>query len=914
MRNADGPTLTAEEKRLEESRKREAHWKRWGPYLSERQWGTVREDYSEYGSAWDYFPHDQARSRAYRWGEDGLGGISDRHQRICFALALWNGRDPILKERIFGLTGNEGNHGEDAKEYYFYLDSTPTHSYMKFLYKYPQAAFPYAQLVEENRRRGKQESEFELIDTGVFNEDRYFDVTTEYAKATPEEILIRITAHNRGPEAAELHLLPTIWFRNTWSWDSAAVRPKLSREKNDRGVTTMTLEDEMYGKRWLLCDGMPELLFTENETNHQRLYGVPSRTPYVKDGINNYVVYGQSEAVNPKQTGTKASALYHVRIEPGQSATLRLRLVDEQGLLQSLKTQSPGKGPQKQSLGAAAAPALAESAFGPGFERLFAQRIAEADEFYAQRMPKGLSKDAQLVQRQAFAGMLWSKQFYHYDINAWLRGDPAGPPPPSQRNWGRNREWCHLYNADVISMPDKWEYPWYAAWDLAFHCIPLAQVDPDFAKEQLTLFLREWYMHPNGQLPAYEWALGDVNPPVHAWACWRVYKIEKRIRGRADRAFLEHAFHKLLLNFTWWVNRKDAEGMNVFQGGFLGLDNIGVFDRSAPLPTGGHIEQSDGTSWMGMYCLNMLAIALELARENPAYEGVASKFFEHFVHIAHAMNDLGGEGISLWDEQDGFYYDVLHLPNGDHFPMRVRSIVGLIPLFAVETLEPEIVNKLPGFQRRMQWFIDNQPELRNHIAMQETPQGTRRLLSIVNEERLPKVLRYMLDESEFLSDYGIRALSRVHRDKPFEFHTNGMSHRVDYEPGESSSGLFGGNSNWRGPIWFPINFLLIESLQKFHHFHGDPLRVEYPTGSGQAKTLWEVAGEISRRLTRIFLRDGQGRRPVFGNAEKVQRDRHWNDCVPFHEYFHGDTGAGVGASHQTGWTGLIAKLIEQSGA
>jgi Mannosylglycerate hydrolase MGH1-like glycoside hydrolase domain/Glycosyl hydrolase family 63 C-terminal domain len=913
MRSADGPSLTAEARRLEESGDRKGHWNRWGPYLSERQWGTVREDYSEYGSAWDFFPHDHARSRAYRWGEDGLAGISDRHQRICFALALWNGRDPILKERIFGLTGSEGNHGEDVKEYYFYLDSTPTHSYMKHLYKYPQAAFPYIQLAEENRRRGKGDPEFELMDTGVFEGDRYFDVITEYAKASPEEILIRITAHNRGPEAADLHLLPTVWFRNTWSWDPAASRPTVSLEASDGGVTTLSLQDAMYGKRWLLCEGTPETLFTENESNNERLFGVANRTRYVKDGINNYVVQGQADAVNPEKTGTKASALYRVRVEAGQSVTIRLRLVDEKGLAQTPKPPSAGKGPQAQSLGAAAAPAPAESTFGPGFDKLFAQRIAEADQFYAQRMPKGLSADAQRVQRQAFAGMLWSKQFYHYDINTWLRGDPAGPTPPQQRNQGRNHEWCHLYNADVISMPDKWEYPWYAAWDLAFHCIPLAQIDPDFAKQQLTLFLREWYMHPNGQLPAYEWALGDVNPPVHAWACWRVYKIEKRIRGQADRMFLEQAFHKLLLNFTWWVNRKDAEGMNVFQGGFLGLDNIGVFDRSAPLPTGGHIEQSDGTSWMGMYCLNMLAIALELAKENTAYEGVASKFFEHFVHIAHAMNDLGGEGISLWDEQDGFYYDVLHLPNGDHFPMRLRSIVGLIPLFAVETLEPEIVNKLPAFKRRMQWFLDNEPELGNHVAMQETPQGRRLLLSIVNGERLPRVLRYMLDESEFLSDYGIRALSRVHREKPFELSTNGMSHRVDYEPGESSSGLFGGNSNWRGPIWFPINFLLVESLQKFHHFYGDPLRVEFPTGSGQTRTLWEVAGDISRRLTRIFLRDADGRRPVYGHAGRVQRDAHWNDYVPFHEYFHGDTGAGVGASHQTGWTGLIAKLIEQSG-
>jgi hypothetical protein len=828
-------------------------------------------------------------------------------------LALWNGRDPILKERIFGLTGSEGNHGEDVKEYYFYLDSTPTHSYMKFLYKYPQAPYPYAQLVEENRRRGRQSPEFELIDTGVFNDDRYFDVVVEYAKAAPEDILIRVTAHNRGPEVADLHLLPTVWFRNTWSWDHSAERPLLSLERDDRGVATIRMEDEMYGRRWLLCDGMPEIVFTENDTNNERLYGVPNRTPYVKDGINNYVVHANVDAVNPRQTGTKAAAIYQVRIEPGQSTTLRLRLTDQPSLAQTIAAESAGRGPRKQSVGAAAAPALAEAVFGPGFEKAFARRIAEADEFYAQRMPKGLSADAQVVQRQAFAGMLWSKQFYHYDIKAWLRGDPACPPPPSQRQRGRNCEWSHIYNADVISMPDKWEYPWYAAWDLAFHCIPLAQIDPDFAKEQLTLFLREWYQHPNGQLPAYEWALGDVNPPVHAWACWRVYKIEKRIRGSADRTFLEHAFHKLLLNFTWWVNRKDAEGMNVFQGGFLGLDNIGVFDRSAPLPTGGHIEQSDGTSWMAMYCLNMLAIALELAAENPAYEGVASKFFEHFVHIAHAMNDLGGEGISLWDERDGFYYDVLHLPSGEHFPMRLRSIVGLIPLFAVETLEPEIVDRLPGFKRRMQWFIDHEPELREHVSMQETPRGTRRLLSIVNEQRLTKVLRYMLDESEFLSDYGIRALSRLHNDCPFELQANGMTHRVAYEPAESSSGLFGGNSNWRGPIWFPINFLLIESLQKFHYFHGDRFQVEYPTGSGQIKSLWEVASGISRRLTQIFLRETDGRRAVFGSMEKAQTDPYWNGCIPFHEYFHGDTGAGVGASHQTGWTGLIAKLIEQSG-
>ena len=911
IRETSQSAITAEERRLEESRERKRHWKRWGPYLSERQWGTVREDYSEGGAAWDYFPHDHARSRAYRWGEDGLGGISDRHQRICFAIALWNGRDPILKERLFGLTGSEGNHGEDVKEYYFYLDSTPTHSYMKFLYKYPQQAFPYEQLVEGNRR-GKNEPELELIDTDVFDDDRYFDVVMEYAKATPEDILIRITAHNRGPEAAELVILPTIWFRNTWSWDPNAERSVLSKEADAVGAA-IRLEERRYGKRWLFCEGAPELLFTENESNNQKLFGIPNRSPYVKDGINNYVVGGEPEAVNPAQTGTKASALYRTRVDSGSGATLRLRLTDQR-TFGPLANGHTVLGPVRGFVGNAAAAILEpESAFGEAFDRILTQRIAEADDFYSRRTHANQSKDAQAVQRQAFAGLLWSKQFYHYDVNTWLNGDPAGPAPPSSRLRGRNREWGHLYNADVISMPDKWEYPWYAAWDLAFHTIPLAQIDPDFAKEQLTILLREWYMHPNGQLPAYEWAFGDVNPPVHAWACWRVYKIEKRIRGVADRAFLEHAFHKLLLNFTWWVNRKDAEGMNVFQGGFLGLDNIGVFDRSAPLPTGGHMEQSDGTSWMGMYCLNMLAIALELARENSAYQGVASKFLEHFVYIAHAINNLGGEGISIWDEHDGFYYDVLHLPNGERFPLRVRSMVGLIPLYAVETLEPDIVNQLPEFKRRMQWFIDNKSELSEHICEVETPAGTRTLLSIVNAERLPKVLHYMLAESEFLSAYGIRALSRVHHNHPFLLEAKGITHRVDYEPAESSTGLFGGNSNWRGPIWFPVNFLLIESLQKFHYFFGDKFRVDFPTGSGQQKTLWDVSADISRRLSHIFLRDSTGRRAVFGDNEKFQKDGHWRDYVPFHEYFHGDTGRGVGASHQTGWTGLVAKLIEQSG-
>ncbi len=878
-------TITREEQRLEESHLRKVHWKRWGPYLSERQWGTVREDYSAYGTAWDYFPHDHARSRAYRWGEDGIGGISDRHGRICFALALWNGRDPILKERLFGLTGNEGNHGEDVKEYYFYLDNTPTHSYMKALYKYPQAEFPYGRLVEENRRRGRQATEFELLDTGVFNEDRYFEVFIEYAKASSEDILVRITAHNRGPEAAEISLLPTLWFRNTWSWGREDYKPRLAQIASPAG-NAIECEHQMYGKRWLACDGSPELLFTENETNSQRLFGSPNPTPYVKDGINNFIVSGDVTAVNPAATGTKAAAVFRARIEPGASVALGLRFSDQQ--------------PSAKS-------------FGKDFEDIFRARIAEADEFYTRRTPMGLSEDARSVQRQAFAGMLWSKQFFHYDVRAWLDGDPAQPAPPPERKRGRNREWMHLYNADVVSMPDKWEYPWYAAWDLAFHCIPLAQIDPDFAKEQLILMLREWYMHPNGQLAAYEWAFGDVNPPVHAWAAWRVYKIEKRIRGKADRAFLEKIFHKLLLNFTWWVNRKDPDGMNVFQGGFLGLDNIGVFDRSAPLPTGGHLEQSDGTSWMGMYCLNMLAIAGELAREDPAYEDVASKFFEHFVYIARAMNNLGGEGISLWDEEDGFYYDVLHLPNGQTSFLKVRSLVGLIPLLAVETLEPEIVDMFPGFKRRMQWFLDNTPECPQHLEMtQRSPRGIRRLLSLVNRSQLGRVLRYMLDESEFFSPHGIRSISRYHKQHPYMIEANGMHSRVDYEPAESTTGLFGGNSNWRGPVWFPINFLLIEALQKFHHYYGNDLTIECPTGSGKYMNLWEVAAELSHRLTRIFLRDARGRRPVFGGIEKFQTDPHWRDYILFNEYFHGDNGAGLGAGHQTGWTGVVAKLIEQN--
>jgi hypothetical protein len=878
--------MTSEELRLQEAQERTAHWKRWGPYLAERQWGTVREDYSARGTAWDYFPHDHARSRAYRWGEDGLAGITDNHGRLCLALALWNGRDPILKERLFGLTGTEGNHGEDVKEYYFYLDSTPTHSYMKYLYKYPQAAFPYDRLVAENRRRDRRAPEFELIDTGVFDADRYFDVVVEYAKGAPDDVLVRITATNRGPDPAELHLLPTLWYRNTWSWDTAGPERPILRVGDDRRHAMIETEHPSLGARWLYCEGAPDLLFTENDTNAERVWGQPNSTPYVKDSINQYVIAGKRQAVNPEQRGTKAAAYYRLTLGPGQSVVTRLRLTN---------TPMPAE-PLRED-----------------FEIVFAHRLREADEFYDTVIPRRLSDDGKRVMRQALAGLLWSKQFYQYDVKRWLEGDPASPPQPAERRGGRNHEWRHLYNEDVISMPDKWEYPWYAAWDLAFHMIPFALIDPDFAKAQLVLFLREWYMHPNGQIPAYEWAFGDVNPPVHAWAALRVYRIERRLRGKGDREFLEKIFHKLLLNFTWWVNRKDTEGNNVFQGGFLGLDNIGVFDRSAPLPTGGHIEQSDGTSWMGMYCLNMLAIALELAKQDPAYEDVASKFFEHFVYIAHATRELGDDAINLWDADDGFYYDVLH-SDGAAYPMKVRSMVGLVPLFAVETLEPEIVDRLPGFKRRMQWFIDNHPEFREHVEMASKPgDGTRRLLAIVAREQLPRVLRFMLDEAEFLSPHGVRALSRYHRDHPYVLRLDGMEHRVDYEPGESSSGLFGGNSNWRGPVWFPMNYLLIESLQKFHHFYGDTLKVPFPTGSTATLSLWQVATELSRRLTRIFLRGPDGRRPVYGGTEKFQRDPHWRDLVLFYEYFHGDNGAGIGASHQTGWTGIVAKLLQQSG-
>lgn len=879
--------MTSEHDRLGENG---AAWKRWGPYLSERAWGTVREDYSPTGEAWNSFPHDHARSRAYRWNEDGLAGICDDEQRLCFALALWNGHDPILKERLFGLSGPEGNHGEDVKEYYFYLDSTPTHSYMRMLYKYPQAAFPYADLVETNRRRGKGEPEYELIDTGVFADDRYFDVFVEYAKAGADDILIRISAVNRGPDIAELHLLPTVWCRNTWSWDGSA-RPILRGVASNRIIA----EHPTLGRYQLVCDGIPNLVFTENETNLARLYGAPNSTMYTKDGINDTIVHNRQGAVNPDARGTKASAHYRMPVAPGERVVVRLRLA---------------KGEERAPT---AAPADSAVVFAD-FDAIFAQRQAEADAFYQALQPASLSDDERLVQRQAFAGMLWSKQFYAYDVEQWLRGDPAQPTPPVERLRGRNSEWRHLNTADIISMPDTWEYPWFAAWDLAFHCIPLALLDTEFAKAQLVMLGREWFQHPNGQTPAYEWAFGDVNPPVLAWAAWRVYKIEQKQRGAGDLVFLERVFHKLLINFTWWVNRKDTEGKNIFQGGFLGLDNIGVFDRSAALPTGGHIEQSDGTAWMGMFCLDMLTMALELAVHNRAYEDIASKFFEHFLYIAEAMNNIAGEGIPLWNEEDEFFYDVLHLPDDTHLPLKIRSLVGLIPLFAVTTIEPALLRQLPEFSERLEWFLEHRPQLSGLVSRWQQPgEGERRLLALCRGHRMKRLLRRVLDETEFFSPYGVRSISRYHAEHPFVLATNGMRYTVEYLPAESNTGLFGGNSNWRGPVWFPINYLLVESLQRFHHYYGDDFLVECPTGSGQLLTLNQIADVLSQRLIRIFLRGQDGRRAVFGGNAYFQQNEHWRDYIPFHEYFHGDNGSGIGASHQTGWTGLVAKLIQQQG-
>ena len=878
---------TAEYRRLEEARAGKK-WRRWGTYLSERQWGTVREDYSENGDAWRYFTHEDATGRAYRWGEDGLLGICDNRGLLNFAVALWNGEDPILKERFFGLTGPEGNHGEDVKELYWYLDATPTHSYCKAIYKYPHAAFPYERLRDDSARAGRDVPEPEILDTGIFDGDRYFDIQIEYAKADTDDVLIAITVTNRGPEARSIDVLPSLWFRNTWSFlapDASPSKPWVRAIPSAAGFTAMELAEPHLGAMWLYAEGDVETLFTENESNNERFWKVPNASLYVKDAFHRFVVGGEDGAVNPEKTGTKACARYSLTLAPGASKTTRLRLTNE-----------PLVAPFRD------------------FDAIVATRIEEANAFYAAVMPHELEAEERSVYRQAMGGLLWSKQYYSFDLDRWLRGDPAYPPPPPSRKNGRNHQWTHLFNSEVLSMPDKWEYPWYAAWDLAFHCIPLAIIDPELAKGQLSLLLREWYMHPNGQLPAYEWSFSDVNPPVHAWAALRVYQIERRATGQGDRAFLESVFHKLMLNFTWWVNRKDAAGNNVFQGGFLGLDNIGVFDRSNALPEGGALEQADATSWMGMYCLNLLQIALELSRENPSYQDVANKFFEHFLYIAHAMNEADGEGLCLWDETEGFYYDVLHLPGGASVPMKLRSMVGLIPLFAVQTLDPALIDRFPAFMKRARWFLDNRPEYAKHLAVSidEKGQLQRRLLSLLDRNRLYRILTRLLDEREFLSPYGIRALSRVHEGQPYEVDIGGARHRVEYEPGASSSGIFGGNSNWRGPVWFPVNYLIIESLQKFHHYYGDDFRIECPTGSGVLMTLWEVASELSRRLTSLFLRGADGRRPASGFVDRMQTDPHFRDYVSFFEYFNGDDGAGLGASHQTGWTALVAKLIQQS--
>ncbi|MDF5707701.1 MAG: glucosidase [Nostoc sp. S4] len=879
--------MTAEEQRLQEDRDRKAYWRRWGSYLSQRQWGTVREDYSPDGSAWDYFPHDHARSRAYRWGEDGIAGISDNHQRLCFAIALWNEQDPILKERMFGLTGNEGNHGEDVKEYYFFLDNTPTHAYMKCLYKYPQQAFPYTQLVEENRRRSKQEAEFELLDTGVFDADQYFDVFVEYAKASAEDILIQITIANRSSQAKPLHLLPSLWFRNTWSFDGNSEKPVLKVLKSETDLSIIEASHLGMNDYWLYCQGAAELLFTENETNFERLYGVKNASPYVKDAFHEYLVHNRQDAVNPNRIGTKFAAGYKLMIPPGGEQTVRLRLADSSGIAEP---------------------------FGSEFEQIFGDRIKEADEFYQRITPFSLPDDQRNIQRQAFAGMLWSKQFYLYIIEDWLKGDPATLTPPDSRHNVRNTDWLHLHIDDILSMPDTWEYPWFAAWDLAFHMIPLAMIDPDFAKRQLQRLTREWYMHPNGQLPAYEWKLSDVNPPVHAWAVWQVYQIEQKFYGHADKQFLERVFQKLLLNFTWWVNRKDADGKNIFQGGFLGMDNIGVFDRSAPLPTGGDLEQADGTSWMAMFCMNMLTIALELAMDEPIYEDIASKFFEHFLRIAAAMDGIGKDELVLWDEEDGFFYDALLFPNGHHCAMKVRSMVGLVPLFAVGTLELETLEKLSGFRERTEWFIKHRPDLTSGIACMHTEgEDQRHLLAILNTKKLKRILSRMLDESEFLSPYGIRSVSKFHAEHPFIVRVNNEEYQVDYEPAESTNSLFGGNSNWRGPIWFPMNYLMIAALEQFYQYLGDDYKVECPTGSGKWMTLNEVAIDLSKRLERIFQQNADGARPVYGAVEIFQNNPHWQNLLTFNEYFHGDNGAGLGASHQTGWTGVIAQLIYRCG-
>ena len=870
----------AEQERLAEA-ERGVPWRKWGPYLSERQWGTVREDYSDDGNAWDYFSHDQARSRAYHWGEDGLAGFSDDKQHLCFALALWNGRDPILKERLFGLTNSEANHGEDVKEYYFYLDSTPTHSYMKWLYKYPQEPYPYGNLIETNRRLNRRDMEYELLDTGVFNGDRYFDVFVEYAKQAPEDILIEISVHNRGPEPATLHVLPTLWFRNIWTWWPGTPKPTLKQATGSGGSRGIAASHTLLGERYLYCEGEVPLLFTENETNNQRVFGTPNTSPYVKDGINNYVVNGKRDAVNSQNTGTKAAAHYQVDVGAEKTATIRLRL----------------------------SAAAMRDPFN-GFAAIMEARRREADEFYRDITPKGVNEDEARVMRQALAGMLWSKQYFGFDVDKWLEEHGVDPLQPGARQM-RNSEWFHMVNDHVISMPDKWEYPWYAAWDLAFHTIALSTVDVDFAKAQLDLMLQEFFLHPTGQIPAYEWNFSDVNPPVHAWATIFLYRTEQALKGKADLEFLRRSFAKLMLNFSWWVNRKDRFGKNLFEGGFLGLDNIGVFDRSAPLPTGGHLEQADGTAWVSLFCQNMLEISMELASHDPFYEDMAIKFADHMLWIARAMNQAGADG--MWDEEDGFYYDVLRLPDGKATRLKVRSMVGLLPLCATTVIEPWQRERVPGAVQILTERLRRMPELLESIdptGPGHFGYGGRGIAALVNPQRLRRILSRMLDENEFLSPYGIRAISRYHAEHPYIFNVDGQEYRVNYLPAESDTGMFGGNSNWRGPVWMPVNALLIRALMSFYLYYGDNFKIECPTGSGKLMNLFDVAREIANRLTRIFLRDKSGRRPVYGGTEKFQTDPQWRDYILFYEYFHGDNGAGLGASHQTGWTGVVAKLIE----
>lgn len=870
--------MTQEQVRLQQHKEEKGKWKKWGPYVTDRQWGTVREDYSANGQPWEYLTHDQSRSKAYRWGEDGIAGICDSKQLLCFAVAFWNKKDPIIKERLFGLTGDEGNHGEDVKELYYYLDSTPTHSYMKMLYKYPQSAYPYAWLVEENHKRDRMQPEFELIDTGIFDEDKYFDIFVEYAKAAEEDILMKITVHNRGSEDAALNVLPQLWFRNTWSWGYDDYKPQI--KPSDNG--DMLADHQALGHLTLHLDNKAPLLFCNNETNLKKLYSIENKDLFVKDGINEFLIDGNNEAASFDAPGTKAAANYDLTIKAKETTTIRLRL------------SAPNNQPFKD------------------FDTIFGERLQEADEFYQSLQGDIKTDEEKMVQRQAYAGMLWSKQFYYYDVDQWLRGDPAQPPPPASRLRGRNYEWTHLNNADIISMPDNWEYPWYAGWDLAFHCIPFALIDPEFAKSQLSLLTKEWYMHPNGELPAYEWMFSAVNPPVHAWATWRVYKIdEKNNNGRADVAFLESVYHKLLINFTWWVNRKDAEGNNIFQGGFLGLDNIGVFDRNTVLPRGGYIEQADGTSWMAMYSLNMMRIALELSRYNPVYQDMGTKFFEHFLYIAGAMASMGDKTFGLWDDEDSFYYDALNLPATGSVKLKVRSIVGLIPLFAVEVLDHKLFEEAPEFTKRLKWFLNNRPDLANLVSRWEDKnEGETHLLSLLRGHRMKKILGRMLDENEFLSEYGIRSLSKVYEKHPYQFDLDGNILQVDYSPAESPIGMFGGNSNWRGPVWMPINYMIIESLQRFHYYYGDDFKIECPTGSGEYMSLIEVADFLTKRVKKLFMKDENGRRPFNGNYDKLQHDTAFSNYILFYEYFDGDNGRGAGASHQTGWTGLIAKLLQ----